>query len=992
VTIANPIILNSNDTQLQVLTGTATQSGDISETGGPRPLEKIGAGTLVLTGANTYTGPTTISAGTLVAGSNDALPMVTDVAVNGGGTLEIGNGIAAGINSLAGAGALVIGSSDPTTYLGIGFNGGATTTFSGSITGAGSLELVGGSLALTGASSISGDLIVCSCATLTISGPGASFAVAGNPFGLGGTEIDGTLNVQNGGAFTTNDLAVVGSMTVNGANSTATVNGLTLVGAIPSFTPASLTIENGGRMNSVGGAIIANDFSVPNVTVTGMGSVWQIGTALEVGDAFLSGLPGSLTISDRGVVNVSGTTTIASDPSLVGLGPSTLTVTGAGSALNTDALVIGTAGCGCGPFEGVLTIAEGGVVRATTGTQIGVLGVLNLGSGGLAGSIVTPTIANDGQIVANFTDALTLAADISGTGTLSKFGSGTLILSGNSTYTGPTSVVAGGLIVNGSLVSPVTVESGAFLGGTGSVGSTTINGGTLSPGNSIGALKINGNLVFSTASSYLVEVNAAGQSDRTNVTGTATLGGTVQVVAAPGAYAPGTTYTILNATGGISGTFAGLTGNLPASDFISPMLAYDSNNVFLSLAKTATLASAGLTRNQIATGSGVDSLGFGNPISDTLLLGTAAQARAAFDLLSGEVHASAAGMMLDESRYVRDAVIGRARQSYGGLQSRVLAALGPTTPAIAFAQETEDAFAALGYAAAKRPVYKAAPAAPTPNERVWTAWAQAIGAWGKTDGDGNAAALNRTAAGFVNGVDATFNGLWRLGLATGYTRSSLDVDARRSSAAMDNFHIALYGGTQQGPWGLRGGAAFTWHEIDTRRTIAFPGFFDATKANYNAHTAQVFGEIGYGLALGPTAALEPFAAIAYVNLDTDRFTETGGAASLTGGTTLDATFTTLGLRGATVLGFANGMAVTGRGTLGWRHALGDATPEMSLAFASGGIPFTIAGAPLAKNSAVVEAGLDLAVTANAKLGVVYSGQLADTAQDHAVKGNFLLRF
>ena len=240
---------------------------------------------------------------------------MTDVAVNGGAALEIGDGIVARINSLAGDGALVIGSSDPTTYLGIGFNGGATTTFSGSITGAGSLELVGGSLRLTGASSISGDLIVCSCATLTISGPGASFAVAGNPFGLGRTEIDGTLSVQNGGTFTTDDLAVVGSMTVSGANSTATVNGLTLVGAIPSFTPASLRIENGGRMNSVGGAIIANDFSVPNVTVTGMGSVWQIGTALEVGDASLSGLPGSLTISDRGVVNVSGTTTIASDPS-----------------------------------------------------------------------------------------------------------------------------------------------------------------------------------------------------------------------------------------------------------------------------------------------------------------------------------------------------------------------------------------------------------------------------------------------------------------------------------------------------------------------------------------------------------------------------------------------------------------------------------------------------------------------------------------------------
>ena len=64
VTIANPIVVNSNTTQLSVTTGTATQAGVISELNGPRPIEKIGAGTLVLTAANTYSGATTITAGT----------------------------------------------------------------------------------------------------------------------------------------------------------------------------------------------------------------------------------------------------------------------------------------------------------------------------------------------------------------------------------------------------------------------------------------------------------------------------------------------------------------------------------------------------------------------------------------------------------------------------------------------------------------------------------------------------------------------------------------------------------------------------------------------------------------------------------------------------------------------------------------------------------------------------------------------------------------
>ena len=95
------------------------------------------------------------------------------------------------------------------------------------------------------------------------------------------------------------------------------------------------------------------------------------------------------------------------------------------------------------------------------------------------------------------------------------------------------------------------------------------NGGILAPGNSIGTSP-------STATScrtggiYQVEVNAAGQSDRINVGGTATInGGTVQVLAQSGTYARNTTYTILNATGGVSGTYSGVTSNFA---FLTPSL------------------------------------------------------------------------------------------------------------------------------------------------------------------------------------------------------------------------------------------------------------------------------------------------------------------------------------------------------------------------------------------------------------------------------------
>src|SRR5215813_6422112 len=97
-------------------------------------------------------------------------------------------------------------------------------------------------------------------------------------------------------------------------------------------------------------------------------------------------------------------------------GSSSVIVTGTGSVLNAfNSLAIGATSCGCNAI-GTLTVADGGVVNSRGATSIGAGSTLNLGTGGLAGAINTPAIANDGQIIANFTDTLTLAAAVSGAG------------------------------------------------------------------------------------------------------------------------------------------------------------------------------------------------------------------------------------------------------------------------------------------------------------------------------------------------------------------------------------------------------------------------------------------------------------------------------------------------------------------------------------------------------------------------------------------------
>jgi outer membrane autotransporter protein len=86
-----------------------------------------------------------------------------------------------------------------------------------------------------------------------------------------------------------------------------------------------------------------------------------------------------------------------------------------------------------------------------------------------------------------------------------------------------------------------------------------------------------------------------------------------------------------------------------------------------------------------------------------------------------------------------------------------------------------------------------------------------------------------------------------------------------------------------------------------------------------------------------------------------------------------------------------GMDLTLRGGLGWRHAFGDVDAKTTLAFA-GGNPVSISGLPIARDAALVEAELDLALGANTKLGASYTAQLAEEAQDHAFRASLAVRF
>lgn len=176
----------------------------------------------------------------------------------------------------------------------------------------------------------------------------------------------------------------------------------------------------------------------------------------------------------------------------------------------------------------------------------------------------------------------------------------------------------------------------------------------------------------------------------------------------------------------------------------------------------------------------------------------------------------------------------------------------------------------------------------------------------------------------------------------------------------------------------------------TARSAGSGGRRHAHRRGYRAGTFQAFGELGYGFETG-AIRVEPFANLAHVSLRTGGFGETGGSAALSGrGGSTDATFATLGLRAEHGLTLG-AVRATLNGTVGWRHAFGDTTPGGIHSFSTGDA-FTVAGVPIARNAAIVKAGLDLRLSRAATFGLSYNSQIASSAQDHGFKADLNVRF
>jgi autotransporter-associated beta strand protein len=547
---------------------------------------------------------------------------------------------------------------------------------------------------------------------------------------------------------------------------------------------------------------------------------------------------------------------------------------------------------------------------------------------------------------------------------------GAIVLSGASTYTGGTTVESGAtLVVNGSIVSPVTVFG--TLRGTGRIGgATTIaSGGTLAPGNSPGTLTVSAPVVQSPGSTLQLDIDGtgmgsgAGNYSRVLVTGAGNgfaANGTLQPLlrgitgSATNAFTPslGQQFVVLVADGGVSGRFASLTqpAGLAAGTRFDALYGGSTVTLVVTPASYANLAAAGVaqTASQSAIGRGLDAI---RPAAGAGLDGAAA---VLFTPLFGLPGGALPGALDQLAPTVYGDALLAARGAWYGFRDQIAGQLAGRVGCTA----CDEAPGPLG-------------------SRLWMSGL----AQHSTVASADAPGFQTTQSGAIAGLDLPF-GTARIGAALG--GGSLRSSASNGAVADGNVvHLALYGGIDWGTLFVSGQAAYTM--ID--QTLTRPMGTWATTTLGSAALRAAGGDLSAAWRL-PVGAwqVEPTASLGVVSLWSPATTEqTAALAQQVAGQSATSVRSLIaapfGRRfeiGAQSLGL--------RGALGWAHEFADTAVTTSAAFAfAPNAPFAVTTAPIDRDQLLLGLSADLALHQGITVTVGYQGLLGERSTTHGVR-------
>lgn len=905
-----------------------------------------------------------------------------------GGITAGNNGGNAGGNGNAGATGGSSGTSSNTSApAGNGGTGESPTTGGAGGGGLGGTNSGGGSAGNGGAGGNGG-----------VGGGGGGGGLGGFSFGgsfqsgAGGTGGNGGAYGGGGGAGSGSGLGGAprggagGDFGGGGGGSTASTSGLGAGGAGGFGAGGGGAGNNGG---AIGGSAGFGGGAGGNRLLAGSGG---------------SGYGGAIFVRQGGTLTVVGSTT---DNSSVTAGASG----GSGGSVGTTAgqdlyLMSGTnvnfdeggsrftssiSGAGGVVVQGTATAELTGANDYTGGTSVGGTSRLQGTTTSLQGDIT-----NDSNVTFDQAFDGTYSGVMSGAGSLFITGTGSVELTGVMVLDGTTEVQGGRLLVNSVLTSNATVSSGGTLGGGGLIEGDLANSGNVAPGNSIGALYVQGLYTQNAGSDLTIEIDDGGTTPGVNndllITDDTTLnGGRVVVDAAAGTYSQGTTYRFLQSTTAIQGTFASIADN--QSDFRAT-LGYDFYNGYYWAYFTLGPNSPeywqyAATPNELAVANYLDGI-YTDPNSDlqavlnglNTLTGDPAAMQSAFNAMSDQVSPTMAYVSVQNTTLVVQQLAGQLRAGSvlsGGGASYALAPSGsaPRSPVML-----------VSYSKSNAPPQ--AVFLPEVDCDCWQGWGFGYGLGGSASTDGNAAGLSYGMGGTLLGAEKYYE-QGRVGFFGGYQGTSLRLDGPLQTGKING---GMLGGYLYNDDGFNYYTAITglqFNGYNTQRLVQFDGINRTAAGSFSGWQGYAYLERGVSFR-SARATLQPYAALQYIYLRQNNYTETG-ADSLN--------LSVSGIDVNSLRSLVGGRLQYDRGLEGarllpelralWLHEFLDTDAVVNSFFAPiGGGSFAIQGLNLGRDWAIVGGGLRYELASGWQIYGNYDAQVNTQQVFHVGSGGVQL--
>jgi len=946
-----------------------------------------GIGVLFTASGATFTNSGTITGGNSGAGGTGFAGGLPNIGGNGGAGV-VGSGLTVINSGTISGGAGGVGGNN-----GAGIGGaGLTVINSGTISAGLGAGLRGSAIAFTAGSNFL-DL---------------------NPSGTQGTLI-GEISVGN-----------PAMLTFNQSNAVSLPNAITGGGAVIQAGSGTLTLS--GVNNYASGTFIdAGVLAVSADDNLGINFGGFLGT-LSFGGGTLQFLSGFTTSRDvtlnagGGTFDTNGTNatlagTIGGTGGLTKIGAGTLTLSGSntyggGTFVNAGTLEIGSGGSitqsasltnsanftvdggGSATFGTVTNNAGGTITNNGTVTD----DLNNAGTVTNNGTYVANVASNTGTITNNATWTGTIitsgtftnaaAATVSGLVTNSGTGSNAGTLSGGLTNTA-------GTFNNTGTIAGTTTISGGTLFGTGSIGTLNIaSGGTFAPGNGTPGTSatVNGSLAFSSGAFYLVGLNPTTASFA-NVSGTATLGSaSVLALFSSGSYV-NKRYTILNAAGGVSGTFNALTNtNLPGG--FTSSLSYDTTHAYLNLALNLTPGGppGGPAGGPSAPGNGGIDANQGN-VATTIVnfFNTNGFIPIAFGMLTPTGLTQVSGELATGSQQTTF----DAMNLFMGVMTDPFVA-GRGDGASAGGGATGYADEANAYAAKRKPndalaaIYTKAPPV-VPFEQRWSTWVAGYGGSQTTDGNATLGSNNTTSSvyGTAVGADYRFSPFTIAGFALAGGGTNFSV-ANSGSGRSDLFQAGAFIRHNVGAAYFSAALAYGWQDITTDRTVTVAGI-DHLHAEFNANAFSGRVEGGYRFVSSwMGVGITPYAAGQFTTFDLPAYAEhavvgTNIFALAYASKSVTDPRSELGFRTDKSFAMPDGV-LTLRGRVAWAH---DYNPNRSIGASFQSLPgasFVVGGAAQASDSALVTASAEKKWLNGWSAAATFEGEFSDVTRSYAGKG------